>query len=221
MVNKNVLRKLSDRELENYLNPKTRFVPEAIQMAFDILQERGRIFNDEEKIAVQQLIQNKKLEEVQELNEEKELWQDHITEDENAIQLFPRELILTISFFLGTIPGSILLGLNFIKLKKFGAAFLAFVFGFAYLPFQNFIVPLIYQNSSIQFFSINKSPESFATAVGALALIVIWVSFKPKKLPFRTASYIFPLIISLVMLVIININPKGLFSYYLFVNLAK
>ena len=40
MVSKNTLRKLSDRELENYLKPESSFVPKAIQMAFEILTER-------------------------------------------------------------------------------------------------------------------------------------------------------------------------------------
>lgn len=59
MVNKSVLRKLSNQELEGYLKESNRFVPEAVQIAFEILEERGRIFSEQEKIAVQQLIQHK------------------------------------------------------------------------------------------------------------------------------------------------------------------
>ncbi|CAH0163610.1 hypothetical protein [Chryseobacterium sp. Bi04] len=70
MVSKSVLRKLSDFELEKYIKEDNRFVPEAVSMAFEILVERGRIFTEEEKSAVQELIQSKKNAEEAKLTEE-------------------------------------------------------------------------------------------------------------------------------------------------------
>ncbi|MGI9581987.1 hypothetical protein ACR1PO_12290 [Chryseobacterium sp. RRHN12] len=220
MVNKSVLRKLSNQELEGYLKEGNRFVPEAVQVAFEILEERERVFSEQEKTAVQQLIQHKKEEEEAKLSEEHELWKDHITEDANAIKLFPRELILLIGGIFGTVPGALLLGLNFIKLKKYGAAILTFIFGGTFLPFQNFLVPLIYKESTQGFFTYRKSPEFFMAAVGALLLLVFWVLFTPKKLPYRAASYIFPGILSLIMLAII-INYPEWFSGYFLVSFAR
>ncbi len=220
MVNKNVLRKLSNQELERYLKEGNRFVPEAVQAAFEILEERGRIFNEQEKTAVQQLIQRKQEAEAAKFTEERELWKDHITEDTNAVKLFPRDLILLAGGLLGTIPGALLLGLNFVKLKKYGAAILTFVFGIVFLPIQNFLVPLIYKESIQGFFTYRKSPEFFMAAVGALILLVLWVLFTPKKLPYKAASYILPGIICLIMLAII-INYPEWFSGYLLVSFAK
>ncbi|KYH07918.1 hypothetical protein A1704_04425 [Chryseobacterium cucumeris] len=220
MVNKNVLRKLSNQELERYLKEGNRFVPEAVQAAFEILEERGRIFNEQEKTAVQQLIQRKQEAEEVKFTEERELWKDHITEDTNAVKLFPRDLILLAGGLLGTIPGALLLGLNFIKLKKYGAAILTFVFGIVFLPIQNFLVPLIYKESIQGFFTYRKSPEFSMAAVGALILLVLWVLFTPKKLPYKAASYILPGIICLIMLAII-INYPEWFSGYLLVSFAK
>ena len=220
MVNKNVLRKLSNQELEGYLKEGNRFVPEAVQAAFEILEERGRIFNEQEKIAVQQLIQRKQEAEEVKFTEERELWKDHITEDTNAVKLFPRDLILLAGGLLGTIPGALLLGLNFVKLKKYGAAILTFVFGIVFLPIQNFLVPLIYKESIQGFFTYRKSPEFFMAAVGALILLLLWVLFTPKKLPYKAASYILPGIICLIMLAII-INYPEWFSGYLLVSFAK
>ncbi|MEN5308437.1 hypothetical protein ABE425_13060 [Chryseobacterium cucumeris] len=220
MVNKNVLRKLSNQELERYLKEGNRFVPEAVQAAFEILEERGRIFNEQEKTAVQQLIQRKQEAEEVKFTEERELWKDHITEDTNAVKLFPRDLILLAGGLLGTIPGALLLGLNFVKLKKYGAAILTFVFGIVFLPIQNFLVPLIYKESIQGFFTYRKSPEFFMAAVGALILLLLWVLFTPKKLPYKAASYILPGIICLVMLAII-INYPEWFSGYLLVSFAK
>lgn len=220
MVNKNVLRKLSNQELERYLKEGNRFVPEAVQVAFEILEERGRVFNEQEKTAVQQLILRKKEEEEAKHAEELETWKDHITEDTNAVKLFPRDLILLTGGLLGTIPGALLLGLNFVKLKKYGAAILTFIFGIVFLPIQNFLVPLIYKESIQGFFTYRKSPEFFMAAVGALILLLLWVLFTPKKLPYKAASYILPGIICLIMLAII-INYPEWFSGYLLVSFAK
>ncbi|MFZ4927853.1 hypothetical protein [Chryseobacterium sp. Mn2064] len=221
MVNKSVLRKLSNQELEAYLKEGNRFVPEAVQIAFEILEERGRIFNDQKKATVQQLIQRKKEAEEAKLNAEREIWQDYITEDPSAVKLFPRELILIISLLLGTIPGSLLLNLNFLNLKKYGAAVLALVFGFIFVPVQNFAVPFMYEHNSQHFFTYRKSPELLMGATGAVIFFVFWVLFTPKKLPYRAASYIFPILISLVMLVLMVTNDQGWFSGYFLVSFAK
>ncbi|WP_415326638.1 hypothetical protein [Chryseobacterium sp. MMS23-Vi53] len=53
MVKKNVLNKLSDFELEKYLKEGNQFTPEASEMAFDILKERGRIFTEQETTDIQ------------------------------------------------------------------------------------------------------------------------------------------------------------------------
>ncbi len=99
MVNKSVLRKFSNQELEGYLKEGNRFVPEAVQMAFEILEERGRIFTEQERSSVQQMMQNKRNAEEAKLTEEKETWKDHITEDPNAIRLYSRTTILVSSVF--------------------------------------------------------------------------------------------------------------------------
>lgn len=221
MVNKSVLRKLSDTELEKYLKDGNRFVPEAVQVALEILKERGRTFTTEEETAVYQLIQRKKEAEELKRSEEKELWKDHITEDHNAISLFPRDLIFIISIILGTIPGAVLLGLNFIKLKKYLAAGITIVFGFAFLFIQSFLISLIYMLSSKDSFTIRKSPEFIVAGAGALILLGFWVLFTPKKLPYRAASYIFPIIICAIMIILITINYQGLFDGYILVSFAK
>ncbi|HCA06396.1 hypothetical protein [Chryseobacterium sp.] len=85
MVKKSVLEKLSSPELDNYLKEGNRFIPEAVQMAFDILQERGRTFSEQEKAQIQQLIQDKKDQQELKLQEEQEMWKDNVTEDPKAI----------------------------------------------------------------------------------------------------------------------------------------
>lgn len=56
-VNKSVLEKKSDKELEEYLRPETRYVPEAIEYAYTILKSRGREFSEEEEIRLHDIFE--------------------------------------------------------------------------------------------------------------------------------------------------------------------
>lgn len=49
---KNVLEKMSSLELEKYINPNSKFVPQAVQYAYEILLSRGRKFTDEESALI-------------------------------------------------------------------------------------------------------------------------------------------------------------------------
>ncbi|MBP2616330.1 hypothetical protein [Chryseobacterium jejuense] len=53
---KNVLEKMSDLELEQYIKPDSKFVPQAIQYAYEILQSRGRTFTNEEQDRINSLV---------------------------------------------------------------------------------------------------------------------------------------------------------------------
>ncbi|WP_307453718.1 hypothetical protein [Chryseobacterium camelliae] len=118
MVQRKVLGKRTDSELECYLKEGNRFTPEAVKMAFEILERRGRIFSEEEKKSVQRMIREKTESESVSLDAEKEVWKDYITDDPDAVPLYPRELIMILGFFLGTVPGAVLLGMNLIRLKN-------------------------------------------------------------------------------------------------------
>ncbi|HEX8017626.1 MAG TPA: hypothetical protein VF465_20535 [Flavobacterium sp.] len=47
-VKKSVLEKKSNRELEEYIQSESRFTPQAINYAFEILKSRGKEFSEEE-----------------------------------------------------------------------------------------------------------------------------------------------------------------------------
>ncbi|WP_312299438.1 hypothetical protein [Chryseobacterium sp.] len=214
MVNKSVLRKFSSSELENYLKEGNRFVPEAVQMAFEILEERGRIFTEQERSSVQQMMQNKRNAEEAKLTEEKETWKDHITEDPNAIRLYSRTTILVSSVFFSTVPGSVLLFLNLIKLKKYSAAFFALAFGCIFFMFQKYVLQSRFDTHSLS----RYSPEIGVIAVGALGLITISVLATPKKLPYRAESYILPVILCAGTAVLMYFYSQEWFSYFPFVR---
>lgn len=213
MVKRNVLNKLSSRELENYLNPENRFIPEAVQMAFEILEERGRIFTEKEKINIQDIIQDKKETEAAKTQEEIEDWKDHITNDPSAVRLHSRTLIMVSSIFLGTFFGAVLLSLNLLKLKKYVQSVFAFLFGLFYLPLQYYAHNFLVENHDVT--SSRYSLENLPIITGPLILIVIWVVTMPKKIVYRSQSYTFPAVFAAVMLLLIFTNDNGLFSGYI------
>ncbi|WP_294280272.1 hypothetical protein [uncultured Chryseobacterium sp.] len=128
---------------------------------------------------------------------------------------------MIIGFFLGTVPGAVLLGMNFIRLKKYIPAILTFIAGFAFIPLQNATVPFLYDGHSGKIIFFKRSPEFFISAVGAMILMVLWVVYTPKKFPYRTAFYLLPIIMSCIMLYLIVVNDHNLFSYNMINSLIR
>lgn len=58
-VKKNILEQKSNLQLEEYIKPESRFVPQASKLAYEILKERGRDFSDDEKEIINSLINKK------------------------------------------------------------------------------------------------------------------------------------------------------------------
>ncbi|MCJ8153900.1 hypothetical protein MKJ01_09045 [Chryseobacterium sp. SSA4.19] len=218
MIKRNVLNKLSNRELEKYLNPDNRFVPEAVQVAFEILKERGHHFSESEKTAVNDLILAKKQEEQIRTNEEKEIWEDHLTEDPSAIKLHSRTAITILTVLFGTIPGSILLFLNLLTVRKYASAIFSLLIGFGFFFFQNYMLSKGFGGSNS---SSRYNLEMGSIALGALILLVLSVTWMPKKLPYRPKTLILPIILSLVMIIMMYINYKGWFTAYPVVQVFK
>lgn len=214
MAKKSTLEKLSDTELKKYIGQESRFTPEAVQMALEILKERGHQFSDQESALIQKMIQDKKEAEIAEATEENEIWEDHITDDPNAIKLYSLGSIVVLSTLFGTIPGAILLALNFIKVKKYTSVIFVLLFGFIY-PFVQY-----YLLDTISTLNDNKthsrySPETFSIITGSLILYATSVLVMPKKLPYRAESLLLPVILACIMTFLIYINPQNLFSHYL------
>ncbi|MEN4760597.1 hypothetical protein ABEG63_09715 [Chryseobacterium sp. C39-AII1] len=211
MVNKSVLDKLSDKELQKYIQKDSRFTPKAIQIAFEILQERGTIFSQQEKNDILDVIQNRKNAEQTKLQEEKELWQEHLTDDPAAVALYSRSTILVISFLFGTIPGSILLFLNFIKIKKYIPAILTLAFGILYFFIQNYVISAL----DLPHDRSRYDPRIFIIGLGSISLMIISVAVLPKKFIYRSTSLIFPIILAMITLAIMYFDGQKLFSNYL------
>jgi len=214
MVKKSTLEKLSDTELKKYIAPESRFTPEAVQMALEILKERGNQFSDQESALIQKMVQDKKEAEIAAVTEENEIWEDHITDDPNAVKLYPLTYIFVLSILFGTIPGAILLALNFIKVKKYTPVIFILLFGFIYPFVQDYLLGAISTLNENKMYS-RYSPETFIMTSGGLSLYIISALVMPKKLPYRAESLLLPALLAFAMALLIYMNPQNLFSHYL------
>ena len=115
-VKKSVLEQKSDKQLEEYIKPESRFVPQAIKFAYEILKARGRDFSEEETGIITSLITKK---------EEKE--KKPLVIHENHIQssnlMYLSAVLGLINFFL---PGEAAIKNNF-KGALFGILFVVFL----------------------------------------------------------------------------------------------
>lgn len=192
MVNKNVISKLSDRELEKYIESDSRSVSDAVKYAYEILQERGRTFTPSETELIEALIAKKK-------NSEKvvdEGWDKGLTEDENAIELYTNTLIWMLSVIFGVFFGGVLQVLNFIKIKNLKGAVITTFYSIIYIGIQLVIINYIrnnYPEMSQNIFYVNF----ILSGVGATGLFFIRQQMFPNNLQYRAKSSIVPLIASL------------------------
>lgn len=67
-VNKRILEQKTNQELEDYIKPESKFIDLAKIYAFEILQTRGRLLNDEETKTYNELIANEKNNEIVEIH---------------------------------------------------------------------------------------------------------------------------------------------------------
>lgn len=194
MVNKNVIRNLSDRELEKYIESNSRSVADAVQYAYEILQERGRTFTVSETEHIEALIAKKR-------EDEKivdEGWDKGLTEDVNAIELYTNTLIWILSVVFGVLFGGILQILNFIKIKNIKGAIITAFYSIIYISIQVVLINYIRQNypDIIQdIFYVNF----ILSGIGATGLFFIRQQLFPRDLQYRAKSYIIPIIASIAI----------------------
>jgi hypothetical protein len=221
MVNKKLLQKLSNKELKLYLVPTSRYVADAIQVAYQILQERGEYFSESEKLRILALVKNREQEEIQKDIDKKEDEKDYLTDDSTAIALHPRALIIAFAFLLGCFPASILLALNLFKLKEKKNAIGVIFFGICFAVLQYFVVPFLNEIKTGNGIGRYKSnPELLFAAFGTFIMYFLWNEFIPKKMPYRSNSFLIPALLALVFGMLIYFNYNGMFSSFLLVKFA-
>ena len=191
MVSKKIIEKLSDRELENYLRPDSRFVSKSVRYAFEILKERGTAFSPPEAERIEQLIHSKEEVENQDITID-DKWDKNLTEDETATELYSNKLIWFFSVIFGVPFGTALQVFNFVKIGNKKGAVLSLVFGILFTFLQIYLIDkfgdLKYGKASFRF---------FLSGIGALALYFIRENMFKNDVKYRPKSFSVPLIITL------------------------
>lgn len=120
-VKRNVLQKLSTNELNSYIKDDSRFVPEAIEMAFEILKnERNVQFSEIETTRINNLISSKIV--YHENEKKKNSFEPNLVEDIEENNEVPKlhiktEIVFYSSAFFSLI-GAVLLYKNLKKIKN-------------------------------------------------------------------------------------------------------
>ena len=210
MVKRKVLEKLSDSELEKYLKPESRFVPEAIQFAYEILKERGKQFSEIETNRIENLI-NSKIES-EKTNEPiyKNGWDKNLTENDNAIELYTNKLIWIFSIASGVIFGTVLQAINYRKVKNNNGLIFTILVGILYTILQMYISSYVEENFP-NFQARGRSLTFILSGIGATGLFVIREKIFEIKNEYKAKSFVAPLIISILIYIpIIYAMIKGL-----------
>ncbi len=202
MVKKSVLEKLPNKELEKFILPDSRKVPEAIKLAYEILVERGREFSDEEKERVETFIDGKVQEENEKELKQIRVFDKKLTDNENAIPLYTNFAIFMISLLFGVMFGYILAMINYIILKKYGLAFVLCIIGIGLLFLSIFVIQNFLPEA--QFYDTFES-WLFATVLAGVGLLIIHLfnqNFISKQMSYRSRSITIPLIFIIIFQIV-------------------
>ena len=202
MVKKSVLEKLPNKELEKFILPDSRKVPEAIKLAYEILLERGREFSDEEKERVEAFIDGKVQEENEKELKQIRVFDKKLTDNENAIPLYTNFAIFMISLLFGVMFGYILAMINYIILKKYGLAFILFIIGILLLFLSIFLIQNFLPEA--QFYDTFES-WLFAIVLAGVGLLIIHLfnqNFISKQMSYRSKSITIPLIFIIIFQIV-------------------
>ena len=202
MVKKSVLEKLPNKELEKFILPDSRKVPEAIKLAYEILLERGREFSDEEKERDEAFIDGKVQEENEKEFKQIRVFDKKLTDNEHAIPLYTNFAIFMISLLFGVMFGYILAMINYIILKKYGLAFVLCIIGIGLLFLSIFVIQNFLPEA--QFYDTFES-WLFATVLAGVGLLIIHLfnqNFISKQMSYRSRSITIPLIFIIIFQIV-------------------
>lgn len=194
MINKKIIEKLSDRELENYIKPDSRFMAMAISYAYEILQSRGRTFPDDEKLRIEQMISQKTDTEQTEKAKFSKGWDQNMTRNETAVELYSNKFIWIYSILFGVIFGAVLQAMNFSRLKNSKGIYISIFFGILYTIFQVYILTYVEDAG----YKIPNGTFLFS-GLGAVGLFYIRERLTPKNLEYRSRSFIIPVVVAIII----------------------
>lgn len=179
----------TNAELENYLTNTKNFTPEAVNAAIAELENRGRVFGEDELTGVKEII-NQKLEARTKLEqEESAVLSDTISLDADMPEYYSNRAVYFFSIFFSVIFGAVLLAVNIWHNKS--ARWNVIGFGLLYTATAMVLLNL---------FQITTGWSILVNAVGgAILTSYFWNKYLGLSLKYKSKPIWKPLVISLLI----------------------
>ena len=119
---KEMMSKMSDYEINGYIENRKNYTKEAVESAILELNNRGRKFSDEETSEILKQFNEKKIETTQ--HDEANLfdssggWKKNVVTDKDAPEFYSEKAIYLFSIIFSIIFGSVLMAINLRKTKS-------------------------------------------------------------------------------------------------------
>ena len=184
----------SDEGIQEYLDNRAKFTPEAVEAAIAEFQKRGRTFSDEELNTYRQEFQQRSEaaeKEVKELFPSGNQWKKNVVTDENAPAYYSEKAIYLFAVIFSVVFGSIILALNFSKTETKKGVWEVVIFGAFFTSLQIWILSMIPRNNGLTL---------VFNMVGALILNqFFWKKYIGNDTKYRTKPIWIPMIVGILI----------------------
>ncbi len=184
----------SDEGLQECIDDRKKYNPDAVYAAIDQLKLRGRIFTDEELNIIKSDIEKQQeisKQRVAEANETSTKWDKNVVVDLNESELFSQKAIYGFTIFFGVFFGSILLSYNLKKADKKNYIFIVILFSILFTTIQLWVLSYIPRNTGL---------TMITSVAGAFILNkYFWTKYIGEETKYRAKAIWIPLIIGLIL----------------------
>ena len=188
---KEMMSKMSDYELNGYIENRKNYTKEAVESAMLELKNRRREFSEEETSEILKQFNKKKIEN-RESYTENSGWKKNVVIDKDAPEFYSEKAIYMFSVIFSIIFGSILMAINLRKTENKKGVFEVLGFGVLFFALQIYLLSMIPRNTM---FTLVFS------GVGALILnYFFWRKYIGQDTKYRAKPIWIPLIIGIVLL---------------------
>ena len=189
---KEMMSKMSDYEVNGYIENRKNYTQEAVESAILELKNRGREFSEEETSEILKQFNKKKVENRESYASDSG-WKKNVVIDKDAPEFYSEKAIYLFSVIFSIIFGSILMAINLSKTENKKGVFEVLGFGILFFALQVYLLSMIARSTMFTF---------VFSAVGALILnYYFWRKYIGAETKYRAKSIWVPLIIGIVVLV--------------------
>lgn len=191
-----IMRDKSDAELQEYLDNLSRHSSDEIEAVIVELQNRGRIFSEEELRTIRYQTEFRGQTETSSGENIGNPWAGNVVTDPNAPNYYSERAISIFTVLFGAFFGSILLASNIRKTEAKGGAVPVIFFGLAFSCLQYFL-------------TINApQPSTYLPILfGLLAALILrryfWIKFIGENVKYRARPIWLPLFIGLAIIILL------------------